>query len=467
MSALPLLAAAFLSVGAEPSSFAIVVGYNESRNATDATLRYADDDAVQYANLFKDLGAEVRLLVELDAETQRLYPGLRSTRPPSRQSIRDAFDEFARWRQTHANTTLYFVYAGHGDVRRGEGSLALSDGELTRSAFHREILDRATADANHVIIDACKSYFMVFDRSPAAERFTYDEPFGEADPLERWPNTGFLLSTSSAKNSHEWEAFQGGVFSHELRSALRGAADANRDDRVTYDEALSFIRTANQRVKNLKFVPEVKAVPLRSGEPLAELSGVAGVVFDRGLGNRMSVEDSDGVRLADLRTSFEPKLILPPGRRAYVLDADRSVEYRLPKNFAGRLSTVRPRRPRVGSRGAAHEAFELLFEAPFGEGQVRAAELWSLEQVAPPPPPKRSWLWAGLGTSAAVGLGGAGALLYSESQYNEFQSTADANTRARLRRRIEASDNTAWALFGTAALTGLTTLVLYQLDLID
>ena len=77
----------------------------------------------------------------------------------------------------------------------------------------------------------------------------------------RLANTGFVLSTSSDRDSHEWERYQAGILSHELRSALRGAADADRDGRITYAELGAFLVTANSNIENPTFRPDFTVRP--------------------------------------------------------------------------------------------------------------------------------------------------------------------------------------------------------------
>ena len=77
-----------------------------------------------------------------------------------------------------------------------------------------------------------------------------------------------MLSSSAAQNSHEWEAYQAGVFSHEVRSALRGAADHDGDGVVTYDELAAFVFTANRSVPNERYRPRFFVRrPQRGGAP--------------------------------------------------------------------------------------------------------------------------------------------------------------------------------------------------------
>ena len=64
--------------------------------------------------------------------------------------------------------------------------------------------------------------------------------FADVKGLRPRENVGLLLSTSSARESHEWSGFESGVFSHEVRSGLYGAADADGDGRVSYAEIAAF-----------------------------------------------------------------------------------------------------------------------------------------------------------------------------------------------------------------------------------
>ena len=100
---------------------------------------------------------------------------------------------------------------------------------------------RSPAARNHVFIDACKSYFLAFEKGPGGRRSPYTRSFVDASVPSRLTTTGFVLSTSSDRDSHEWERYQGGILSHELRSALRGGADADGDGRVDYAEIGAFL----------------------------------------------------------------------------------------------------------------------------------------------------------------------------------------------------------------------------------
>src|SRR5437762_3404086 len=73
------------------------------------------------------------------------------------------------------------------------------------------------------------------------------------------PRVGLLLSSSSHRESHEWDGFEAGVFSHEVRSGLYGAADADGDGEVTYREIAAFVARADAAIPNERFRPQVYA----------------------------------------------------------------------------------------------------------------------------------------------------------------------------------------------------------------
>ncbi len=98
--------------------------------------------------------------------------------------------------------------------------------------------------------------YMAFEKGPGGERRSYDRHFVDRLDTSRIKNTGFLLSTSSDRDSHEWERFQAGVFSHEILSALRGGADVDGNRRITYAELGAFLTTANELIKNPRYRPD-------------------------------------------------------------------------------------------------------------------------------------------------------------------------------------------------------------------
>src|SRR6478735_3608723 len=255
--------------GARTKTYALVIAQNRSLDPGVKPLRYADDDGVKTWELLSLYADRAALFVVMDEETARLHPdaaGLAEV--PERQAI---FDKLAHFNVEMAEDVahgdepeLFLVYAGHGDVdATGQGYINLHDARLTRSDLFHDVIGPSKAKFVHVVIDACKSYFMVNARGgkkwvddrvdPASDRsdqqvraFLLDEE----EQLERYPRAGVIVATSGDQETHEWSRYQGGILSHELRSALTGAADVNGDGRVEYSELRAFLAAANARVKH-------------------------------------------------------------------------------------------------------------------------------------------------------------------------------------------------------------------------
>jgi len=271
----PAVAVAAAAPAAPTKTFALVVGVNRSMDPKIASLRYADDDAVRYRDLFRAVGGRTLTLTSLDENTRRLHPDAASDVQPARLALlTSAVDrlagEVAEARRRGARIVFYFVYAGHGRVHEGSGSIALEDAELEGGDLVRRVIDEIAADEAHVIVDACNSYFLVLGRGPGGRR----RPMGgfvERGALAKRRDVGLLLSTSSARESHEWAAYQAGVFSQEVRSGLYGAADADRDGLVSYAEIGAFVDRANSAIRNERYRPEVYARPPARGQALIDL----------------------------------------------------------------------------------------------------------------------------------------------------------------------------------------------------
>jgi hypothetical protein len=421
--------------------FALVVGNNTPPRAGLALLRYADDDALRWAGLFETFGAEVELLATLDAETQRLAGAAAparhaATRPELDAAMSRLRAGMQRARQRGSQVAFFFVYAGHGDTDEREGYVALEDGPFHRSDLEEKVLAASTADTNHVIVDACRSAYLAYDRGPGGSRRPWTEPYFGAGAMARFRNTGFLLANSMGGASHEWEEFQAGIFSHELRSGLLGGADANGDGRITYRELASFVRVANGAVRNEKYRPSMLAIPPRAGdEVVIDLSAAAGgrVKFS-GRTGRHVLEDQLGVRWADVHPGRKQDLtlVLPKAatERLYVRTADDEAEYSVARDASVTLAELVPTKATVSRRGAVNEAFAQLFAEPF-DASVVGPNLSltpddappQLDLVAPPPAARRGRRIAEVSLLGGSAVAFGTALYFLESARSLSQSS--------------------------------------------
>lgn len=380
------LAFAMTIVGASPGpdteSFAVVVANNKSLDGGLADLEYADDDGARYHELLSLFASNIRVLSVLDARTQSLHPKTSAiAEVPTRATLLDALeDTFANVREAKARgkrTAFYFVYVGHGSVDDdGEGTMHLFDQRFSRSDLFQEVISKSPATVNHVVIDACNAYLLVAKRGAgeAAVNRAIDD-FLDREDLARYPNTGVLLSTSNASDVHEWGRFAAGIFSHEVRSALAGAADVDDDGQVTYDEVKAFLYAANGRIRDprAKIEPFVAAPLVRLAEPLFERQrapSAPSVHVPSSLAGRYFLEDGRGVRFADFNMSPDgPVTMTLVPQSVYFLRSDDS-ERIIPLDAVAHVDAASmPRRPiELERRGAEEISFRRdLFSIPFGK----------------------------------------------------------------------------------------------------
>jgi hypothetical protein len=459
------------------AGFALIIGVNRSVDADARPLRYADDDAARYRDLFHTLGVRTFLLATLDENTRRLHAqAAEEALPPRSEALREAVDRLVlaveEARAAGQDTTLYVIYAGHGNADDGPGYITLEDRRITGAELASEVLDRVHARREHLIIDACSSYFFVAGRGQGGERRPVRGFARAGGELLGRPNLGLLLSTSSARESHEWAAFQAGVFSHEVRSGMFGAADANGDGTVAYDEIAAFVRRANEAIPNERYRPEVFWRPPHGDSTLVDLRSALArrVEIPAAAHGHYYLEDPRGVRLAEFHNgrSLAVRLLRPDDvPRLYLLRTEDQRSFVLPSSVAvlntGRLS---PEEARVGVRSAAHEAFGALFALPFDRAAVAGTRPPAAAELAIGGVRTRSttrlWGWALLGASAVATATGAGALLSAGAIRDDIGVTTSNREAVAQNQRIATRNEVAGVALGVAgasAVAGVTLLL--------
>jgi hypothetical protein len=443
--------------------FAIIVGVNQSVDREAATLHYADDDAASFQELFRTLGARTYLLSRFDDNTQRLHPQAVAEAHDPRlaafaQVVEQVTADVHRARERGVPTVLYFVYAGHGNVDNGRGYLALEDGRLFGADLERAMIDPIAADETHMIVDACDSVFLAWSRGPGGAREDMSG-FSSMGSLAGRPDVGLLLSTSSARESHEWSAFQAGIFSHEVRSGLLGAADANGDGHVTYREIAAFIERANASVPNEKFRPDVYVKQPSSTTALLDLRPGLAHRMELGLNHpgHYYLENARGVRLADFNNGAGQTLHLI--REAdlgalYLHRVGEDSEYVLDgAPDVLRFEDLRPQATSVASRGAAHESFSLLFTLPFSEQDVEGVVVHTATKPTLMPNHRlalrRPLGYGLLAVGAAAGAVGTWAVFSALNLQHE--SANDQAGNAALNNKIDDRNTAARVLYGAGA----------------
>ncbi len=344
------------------ATHAIIVTHNGGSQLDRPDLRYADDDGLQYAALFRQAGAQVTLLTQLDRESQVLNPSAIIDGPPTRDALATAV------RNAAAADEVYIVLAGHGDVREGQGFLSLADGPLNADELEQRVIVPLDKTRVHLIIDSCNSYFMVHQRKPGGTAFKTQQPTGL---LARHPRLSVLLSTSAEAVTYEWSELQSGIFSYVVRSALRGAADADGDGVISYPEAVTFVQVATQGIENDLYRPHVYARSAQTALFLMPRVTKNELVVDGA--HRLTLRNEKGVRLADVHSERPLRLWLPEERITIEeRKGQRIVQREIGPAEQRKLSTLTETQPSIVVRGES-PVFRNLFAQPFGAGAMAQA----------------------------------------------------------------------------------------------
>lgn len=203
---------------AEPVRILVALGNNVGL-ADEARLRWADADAQRMLDVFVALGgvrADHALLVRSASRAEALA-ALRSAAAIAR-------------RYAPEDVTLVVYFSGHGDdsqLHLGGDRLALDELAAAVSA--------TPAHLRLTIVDACRT------GSGRDKGLVPDAPFAIAlDTRAHMSGQVRVRASAPGEASQESDELSGAVFTHYFVSALRGAADADGDRQVTFDEAYAF-----------------------------------------------------------------------------------------------------------------------------------------------------------------------------------------------------------------------------------
>ena len=307
-------------------AYALVIGNNSAPPGTDlAHLRYADDDGIRYYRLFRRMGADVVLLSTLDEETQRRHQGMATNtlRPTTENLLRQVAEfrkKMAADQAAGRTSRFYFAFSGHG-AAAGNGTpyLVLEHGRLTRKMLYEQVLADLPAQYSHVFVDACNAGAVVGIRGQELEARTASVAKEEAEALVPsvvdLPNVGVIIATTIGQEAHEWSRIESGVFTHQLISALLGAADVNSDRVIEYSEVDAFVASANRDIQDPRATATVIAKPPRSNvhAPLTALQSHSPAAILTGQPKTIGhfyVELENGLRLLDAHPDEDQRIAL-------------------------------------------------------------------------------------------------------------------------------------------------------------
>lgn len=332
--------------------FAVVIGNNAGR-ANELPLEFAERDATRMADVLTSVG---------EVAPDKLMLVQASTAAKARQALISTNERIRGQASSSQSSMLIVYYSGHSDAQ----ALHLGDSSLPMSEL--EGLVRGSAARLRVlIVDSCRSGALTRKKGgrPApAMQLRVLEPAGDGMVV--------LAASAAGEDAQESPDLGGSFFTHHLLSGLLGAADADRDGRVTITEAYEYayantLRDSSATLNgtqhpsyryDLRGQGEVVLTDLRGGAR-AQLMIPAGldVIVMRG--------SASGEVLAEARTpaSAPGLLSLPPGKlfiRARAAQALFEQELTLRGGRLHQLSTEEMDRielTRLARKGGTHAPF--------------------------------------------------------------------------------------------------------------
>ncbi len=497
-----LLLAAPRSARADEPIYAIAIGNNAPPSNLDehlASLRYADDDAAAFVTFLRPIAARVELLTTLDAESQRRFPALVPiAREPTLRELRRVVEEVRHDMATDVSAgrrpILFFFFSGHGthatDTR--PAALTLADDGLTRERLYAEVLATLPAAAVHLFADACYAEEVVRPRdlqlNVVAASSQEIEHVIARTTLAQFPHVGAIIAAAASGQTHEWDLYRQGVFTHELLSGLRGAADVNGDGLVEYSELTAFLAAANREVSDLRARLQVvshapaanRRLPIIDLRRFTHATRLRPERQPRSGPTYYFIEDDRGNRLVEMRAEerYDYQLYLPAGEPLYFVSATQTLEFTGTPGARLSVDDLVVRRVETRPRGALAAALRRgLFAASFGPDYYRgfvdsSADMVSVDFVALKPgpveisadasaaPPAKivdRWVVSGYAASTTLGAVALGFGILASRASVEYNATTIERSATDARARFDLDRTVAITTGVTAAITAAAT----------
>jgi hypothetical protein len=486
-----VLALAGVALAAEGAAAAqplvLSIGFNgvpaDAENQALVPLRFADDDAVAVNRFAAELGGRSWLLTAPDADTERRFASARTAaRPPTLGELKRAVSEInAAARAQGDDVSVLVFYSGHGTrTSDGQTQLTLADGGITHTALY-EILGQLKVRTVHLLVDACHAEAVVRPRDTQARVVevspTEAGAYFARQTLARFPHVGAIVGATLGAQAHEWDVYQGGVFTHQVLSALRGAADVNGDGGIEYSEVAAFLAAANREVADprARMRAIVRAPSAQPHAPLVQIarSGLARLRGKPAWLGAFYVETMQGLRVAELRAEagHQVELVLPSGLPLYLRGAAGEAEVTLLAGERRSFESLSFGPPSSVGRGAIESSLKRgLFAASFGPSYYRgfvdrndeivpvalaALELVPRVDASPTAgaPSQSRWVALGAAVGLTAGAGFFGARAWSAK--SEFDSTRLERASLDANERYERNRNISALLLGGAVVSGV------------
>jgi len=287
---------------------ALIVGVNDGGGGR-VKLRYAGSDARSLARVLVELGGLARgdEVVLLEPTQAELLAGFTRARARVEQA-----------RAAGERVQFVFYYSGHADER----GLLLGATRLDYARL-RGLIHGVPAQVRLGILDSCSSG--AFVRHKGGRMRPPLATGGDANV----EGHAFLTSSSAEEAAQESDRVGGSFFTHYLISGLRGAADVNRDRRITlneayrfaFDETLASTETTPGRAQHAAYDIQLVGTGDLVMTDLRETSALLDIGST--VGGRVYIRDARGALAAELYKGVGAgpvSIALEPGRYHVVVD---------------------------------------------------------------------------------------------------------------------------------------------------
>lgn len=286
---------------------ALIVGANDGGPGR-VRLRYAGSDAKALARVLAEVGGIDRrdAIVLIDPGPTQFLEGFQR----AQQRVRQA-------REAGERVQFLFYYSGHADDRGVLLGAAQVDYPRLRALIHG-----VGAHVRLGLLDSCSSGAFVRLKGGRMR-----PPLSTGDASIE--GHAFLTSSSAEEAAQESDRIGGSYFTHYLVSGLRGAADVDRDRRVTlheayrfaFDETLAGTETTLGRAQHPVYDIQLVGTGDLVMTDLRETSAVLDI--HPTVGGRVYIRDEKGHLAAELYKGVGAgavSLALEPGRYSVVID---------------------------------------------------------------------------------------------------------------------------------------------------
>jgi hypothetical protein len=442
--------AAFASTAsARWARFSLVVGYNGSDDPELASLKYADDDAMKYAQVLQNVSEKSILLTHLDKESARVFDA-KKHKAPTRQNLKAALISLRKdmdvARKRGDKPVLFFVYSGHGNYdQEGRGYVHLEDGRWTTRDLYYSVFGPTKGDSPHHVVlvaDACNAALLVNSRGSSQRR----RVTGTSLKLESYPNVGVILSSSTVGEG--------------------------------FAELAAFVAAANAEIKNetYRITPYIR--PPLSAPNLPIVSFKEGhfpsrVRIGKDFAGKSHLINGELVRYADFHKAAGHAFWMGiPGKGSFVV-VHGDDEYMVPAGARGdlTLSQLEKRnRSVLSARGPSAYYEKRLFSKPFGPARAQSwlrdeyAKSLTVQRLEIEPWYANGRAWTLLGAGMATLGGAAGFHAVAFQAHDDAQAANWADERSTANERAVRNEKIAAAMYSVGGAAAIGSVIWFALD---